>query len=41
MYKFKDDYYGEDYNGEDYYGEGEDYGVDVGDEEVVEENGVE
>jgi hypothetical protein len=41
MYKFKDDYYGEDYNGEDYYGEGEDYSVDVGDEEAVKENGVE
>lgn len=41
MYKFQDDYYGEDYNGEDYYGEVEDYGVDVGDEEFVEENGVE
>ena len=42
MYKFQDDeYYGEDYNGEDYYGEDEDYGVDVEDEIVAEENGVE
>ena len=37
MYKFQDD----DYYGEDYYGEDEDYGVDVEDEEVAEENGVE
>jgi hypothetical protein len=37
MYKFQDD----DYYGEDYYGEDEDYGVDVEDEEVAEENAVE
>ena len=37
MYKFQDD----DYYGEDYYGEDEDYGVDVEDEIVAEENGVE